>query len=165
MRFIIYREEFVDGRRTTDLPAAIFATEDEATARNQMATLFAKQTEDYRQQFSPIEIKQKEHSWTLASPTHSRLVSLGLIDEQDGTTYLPQAVIDMLLTESHKKRNRRMKDRAEKSSAERPMTVAEAIAQSERVKAQSSRNSEADAKVNEPEPNQLAAAPSDKRTG
>jgi hypothetical protein len=141
MRFVIYREEFVRGRRTTELPDAIFATEDEATARNRMDAPFAEQTEEYRQQFSPIEIKQDGHLWTVSSPTHSRLVRLGLIDEHDPSTYLPNSAAGVCLTESHEDRNKRMAGRAEESR--RPITVAEAMEQYNRIKRQNTHNSEA----------------------
>jgi len=44
-----------------------------------------------------------------------------------------------VLTESHRKRNVLMKDLAEKLSAEKPVSVADALAQYHRIKAKSSR--------------------------
>jgi len=89
MRFIIYREEFVAGRRTTDLPEVIFATEDEAVARSQIDALFAEEMEDYLRKFSPVEARKDGRLWAVSSSPRSRFVRLGLIDEQDPSTHLP----------------------------------------------------------------------------
>ena len=51
MRFIIYKEEFANGRRTAELRDCLFASESERVARRKQRELFAGEVYRYRQTY------------------------------------------------------------------------------------------------------------------
>ena len=59
VRFIIYREEFADGRRTAELRDCLFASEIESVARRKQRELFEGEVYRYRQTYWHIETEQK----------------------------------------------------------------------------------------------------------
>jgi len=54
MRFIIIKEEFFNGKLTTQLPLAVFATEDETLARREFEKFFALGLRRWRKRFTDL---------------------------------------------------------------------------------------------------------------
>lgn len=81
MRFVIYKEEFHDGSRTTELPAAIFATEDEATARREFLSFFAREVDGLRKQFPDVTEEYAADALVATADGSRRMMRVGLLDE------------------------------------------------------------------------------------
>jgi len=88
VRFIIYREEFVHGVRTTELRDAMFATENEAIARAKQGELFDREVERYLSDYGHTAAATKDDIMIIRAPECDRFVGIGLVDELRPETHV-----------------------------------------------------------------------------
>ena len=88
MRFIIYKQEFLNGRRTTYLREPLFASEDEATARRKQRELFNGEVYCFRNTYLHVQTEQKDEILIVRAPEQNRFVGVGLMDELRPETQL-----------------------------------------------------------------------------
>jgi len=88
MRFIIYKQEFLNGRRTTYLREPLFASEDEATARRKQRELFNGEVYCFRNTYRHVETEQKDEILIVRAPEQNRFVGVGLMDKLRPETQL-----------------------------------------------------------------------------
>ncbi len=81
MRFIIYEEEFLNGRRPTYLREPLFASEDEATARRKQREFFNGAVYRFRNTYGHVQTEQKDEMLIVRAPEQNRFVGVGLMDE------------------------------------------------------------------------------------
>ena len=81
MRFIIYKEEFLDGTRTTELPLAIYATEEEGIARPQFAILFAMEMNRWQNLFRDVTEERAPDLLVATADGGRRTLRMGLLDQ------------------------------------------------------------------------------------
>jgi hypothetical protein len=82
MRFIIYREEFVNGLKANGVREIMFASEFESTARRKQREFFTQELYCYSRGYGQGEIL------TVRAPEHDRFVGIGLIDELRPATHV-----------------------------------------------------------------------------
>jgi hypothetical protein len=88
VRFIIYKEEFVSGKRTPYLREPLFADENEAVARRKQRELFEAEVHRYKQVYWNVETAQQGEILIVRAPDHDRFVGVGLMDELRRETQL-----------------------------------------------------------------------------
>lgn len=88
MRFIVYKEEFVDGRRTAELRDCLFASESEGLARRKQRELFEGEIYRYRHTYAHVETERKDEILIVRAPDHARFVGVGLSDELRPETHV-----------------------------------------------------------------------------
>ena len=75
VRFIIYKEEFVNRRRTAELRDCLFATESERVARRKQREFFEGEVYRYRQTYWHIETEEKNEVLIVRAPEPGALLA------------------------------------------------------------------------------------------
>ncbi len=81
MRFVIYREEFVHGRRSQEMREALFATENASLARARQELYFEEEVKLYRERYSRVTTSRQGQNLIVAAPDDDCFTGIGIIDE------------------------------------------------------------------------------------
>jgi len=81
VRFIVYRQEFVAGERTTPMRDGWFASEDEGRARRKQKELFELERTRYQRRYGTVETATEGGTLIVRALEQGRFVEVGLIDE------------------------------------------------------------------------------------
>jgi len=80
MRFVIYKEDFLDGYSPGR--SAMYATEDEATAQRELKRVFAEEVKAWRERIADLAEDHAPDALVATADGGRRVLRVGLLDGQ-----------------------------------------------------------------------------------